>query len=222
MRLLLLGLALLLAAPAAAQRPDPLQPEGENLATPPGWVVRPDVGHEGATVGADSTADIFFVNMTPGWHVTTGPAAILYHPASTAEGAFRAQTTLYLFDPGDRLEAFGLFVGGQHLDGDAIAYDYFLIRNSGEFLIKRREGETTTEIHPWTPHEAIATFGPETESSVPNTLGVEAGEAEVAFLINGQEVARLPRSAVRTDGVVGLRVNHALNLHVEDFRVSDL
>jgi hypothetical protein len=230
MRPLLLAALVLLAPAAQAQRPDPNRPEGENLQTPPTWVVRFDEAHghdahgdhAAPTVGADSTADVFFVNMTPGWHVTTGPAAIFYHPASTAEGAFRAETKIHLFDPGDRLEAFGLFFGGRGLDGEDVAYDYFVIRNSGEFLVKRRTGETTTELVPWTAHDAIVTFGPGAGSSVPNTLTVEAGTEEVVFLINGAEAARLPRADVQADGVVGLRINHALNVHVEDLSVEEL
>lgn len=225
--LLLVGLPL--AAPLAAQdvdhttvRPDPLTPQGENLQTPVAWTVRPDTPAPDLVVGADQeTADIWFVNMTPGWHVTTGPAAIFYHPASTAEGTYTAHAKIHLFDPEGRREAFGLFVGGRDLATDAIAYDYFVIRNSGEFLIKRRTGAETSVLVPWTAHEAIATFGPETESSVPNVLAVEVTGDDVLFRVNGVEVARLPRAEVRTDGVVGLRINHALNVHVEDLRVTE-
>lgn len=206
-----------------AQRPDPQKPDGENLQTPQTWEVRLDQPREGVVIGADAeTADIYFVNMTPGWHVTTGPAAIFYHPSSTASGTYRAETLIHLFDPNGRTEAFGLFIGGQNLDADDQTYDYFLIRNNGQFLIKRRTGGSTSTIHGWTPHDAIATFGPDTESSVPNTLAVEAGTDEVAFFINGEEVARLPRADVQTDGIVGLRINHRLNVHVENLAVTGL
>lgn len=224
MRIVLLFLVLVLLAPPLfaqeAERPDPQTPQGDNLQTPPTWMVRLDHAGHDATIGADSTADIFFVNMTPGWHITTGPAAIFYHPASTAEGTYRAETLIHLFDPGQRTEAFGLFFGGQDLEGDAIAYDYFLIRNSGEYLIKRRTGAETSTIQGWTKHDGIATYGPDAESSVPNRLAVEVGDTDVAFLINGDEIARLPKSDLHTDGIVGLRINHALNVHVEDFKVE--
>jgi hypothetical protein len=228
MRPLLLLLVFAASAIAVqAQRPDPLTPDGENMQTPRSWVVRFDAPHghgdhadHSPTVGADSTADVFFVNMTPGWHVTTGPAAIFYHPASTAEGAYRAETLIHLFDPEGRNEAYGLFFGGRDLDSDAISYDYFVLRNSGEFLVKRRTGAETTELIPWTAHDAIATFGPESEWSVPNTLAVEAGAEEVVFFVNDAEVARLPRAEVQTDGVVGLRFNHHTNVHVETLAVT--
>lgn len=229
MRPLLLAVLAALALPVAAQnapRPDPLVPQGDNLATPPTWSVRFDAPHAGhgddahraPTVGADSTFDVRFVNMTPGWHVTTGPAGIFWHPASTASGTFRAETMVHLFDPEGRREAFGLLLGGADLDGDAPRYDYFVIRDGGEFLVKRRDGDATATLVPWTAQDAILSYPG--EGAVANTLAVEVGEDEVAFSVNGAEVARLPRSEVRTDGVVGLRVNHALNLHVETFAVT--
>jgi hypothetical protein len=226
MRTLLI--AALLAAcslPLSAQeRPDPATPDGENLQTPLTWEVRLDEPTPDVAISADKEqADIYFVNMTPGWHITTGPAAIFYHPGSTAEGTYRAEATIHLFDPGDRQrEAFGMLIGGQNLDGDEQQYDYFVIRNTGEFLIKRRDGSDTSMIQDWTPSDAIKTYGPDAGDSVPNTLAVEAGPETVTFSINGTEVASLPRSEVHTDGVVGLRVNHHLNLHVADLAVTPL
>ncbi len=94
-----------------AQPPDPQNPDGENLKTPPSWKVQLDKPKDGVVIGDDKeTADIYFVNMTPGWHVTTGPAAICYHPASTAEGAYRAETTIHLVDPKGRNNDFGFVI----------------------------------------------------------------------------------------------------------------
>ncbi len=230
MRTLLFVVATLLAQPVAAQpdarRPDPRAPEGADMATPTTWHVVFDEGHDHSadhepSVGADTTADVYFVNMTPGWHVTTGPAVVLFHPQSTAEGTFRAETGIHLFDPGERNEALGLVFGGRGMDGAEISYDYFLVRKTGEFLIKRRTGSETSVIVPWTAHESIIPFNAETDGTAFNTLTVDAGEAEVAFLVNGTEVARLPRSQVHTDGIVGLRINHGLNVHVSEFSVTD-
>jgi hypothetical protein len=225
--LILLSVAIWSIAPAAAQdrRPDPRDPEGANLSTPPTWHVRFDGGHgdhgDHPTVGSDSTADVYFVNMVPGWHITTGPAAIFYHPASTGEGEYRAEALIHLFEPGDRLEAYGLIIGGQHLDGEDISYDYFLIRKTGEFLVKRRTGEETSTLIAWTAHSAIRPYPADATGAIGNTLAIDVGDSEVAFIVNDEEVARLPRSSVHTDGVVGLRINHGLNVHVETFAVDD-
>jgi hypothetical protein len=158
--------------------------------------------------------------MTPGWHVTTGPAAILYHPASTGEGAYRASTEIHLFDPGDRREAYGLFVGGKDLEADHQSYLYFVLRNSGEFLVKRRAGAETHVVQDWTAHPAVVKYTAGAGASVKNALAVEVGDETVRFFVNGQEVASHPRAGLQTDGVVGLRVNHHLNLHVSDLKVE--
>ena len=203
-------------------RPDPNNPVGENLTVPADWNVRFDRPDPEITIGDHvDSADVFFVNMTPGWHITSGPSGIYYHPNSTAEGNYTATVEVFLFDPGERREAFGMIIGGSNLDQADQTYDYFLIRNSGEYLIKRRTGEETSLIQDWTASEAVVQYTDASESSVLNKLTVQAGDSDVAFTINGVEVARLPRTDIQTDGIVGLRVNHALNLHVSNLQVEE-
>ena len=200
--------------------PDPNAPSGEENAVPDAWMVRLDRPNPEIKIGADQDAsDIFFVNMTPGWHITSGPAAIYYHPASTATGIYSAKMAVHLFDPGQRNEAFGLFIGGQNLNQDDQGYDYFLIRNSGEYLVKRRVGNNTEMIQDWTLHEAVNRYMADSEASVLNELEVQVTADDVTFLINGEEVVTLPGASIHTEGIVGLRVNHALNLHISDLEV---
>lgn len=229
---LYLALALLLATPASAQdvdwsttRPDPTTPQGENMAVPEGWHFRLDRPNPDTRLIAESDAghdNIHFVNMTPGWHVTTGPAAILYHPALTVSGPYRARAEYHLFPPGDRNEAFGLFVGGSNLDADDQSYLYFLIRKSGEFLIKRRDGSETSVVKDWTAHPSIVPHTAETTGSVKNVLAVTRESDALTFYVNGTEVATVPPDDLPVDGVVGLRVNHALNVHVSDLAAEPL
>ena len=56
---------------------------------------------------------VSFVDMPPGWHITTGPSVILYDPARTATGAYRVRSESFLFDPGTRREGYGLLIGGR-------------------------------------------------------------------------------------------------------------
>jgi hypothetical protein len=172
--------------------------------------------------GAPDSA-LAFVTMSPGWHITTGPSAILYDPARTASGSFQVRSTVFLF-PGERLEGFGLLVGGRDLEGEGQSYTYFLIRKDGRFLVKRRSGGETRELVPWTEHPAIvrqpAARGDSTTKPVKNVLAVEAGPERVLFLVNGAQVASLPRGEMDVDGIVGLRINHALNLHVTEVVVE--
>ena len=159
--------------------------------------------------------------MTPGWHVTTGPAAILYNPSTTAAGEFRIESATFLFDPGTRNEAFGFFFGGRDLEDAGQSYTYFLIRRSGEFLVNRRIGSETFAVVDWTPHPAILKYDDRGDrATAENVLAVEVGAEDVRFLVNGNEVTRLRRSDVETDGIVGLRVNHGLNVHVTSLTVE--
>lgn len=211
-------------APAVfAQKPDPKVPQGENLKVPEGWEVRFDHADHDATIGDDpETADIYFVNMTPGWHVTTGPAAIFYHPTNTVKGDFSVKTKLHLFNPNGRnREGYGIFIGGGNLDGEGQEYLYFLIRNTGDFLIKEREGSETETIKGWTASDAIVKYTDESESSAENNLEVKVQGNTLTFIINGTEVASLSDADVETDGIFGLRVNHSVNLHVEDLGLSN-
>jgi len=153
--------------------------------------------------------------MPPGWHVTSGPAAIYWDPASEASGAFRVDMEVYLFDPGQRREAFGIFVGGRDLEGAGQSYVYFLIRNGGEFIVKRRLGPDTPTVAPWSRNDAILSYADRgDDASVKNVLTVEADDRELRFLVNGVRVWTGPRSDFPVDGRFGFRVNHGLNLHV--------
>ena len=53
-------------------------------------------------------------------------------------------------------------------------------------------------------------------------LAVEAGAETVRFLVNDNEVARMPRSELDLDGLYGFRVNHALNLHISRLEMTPL
>jgi len=200
-------LSALFVMPAAAQE----------FERPPGWSVRFD--QDGAT-----EADLeSFVAMPPGWHVTSGPAAIYWNPGSTVSGEFRIEMEVYLFDPGERREAFGVFVGGSDLEGSEQAYTYFLIRNGGQFIVKRRQGAEAPTIVPWTSHEAIRSYADRgDDASVLNVLTVEADDRVVRFLVNGAEVWEAPRPGLALDGIYGFRVNHGLNLHVARLEAEPL
>ncbi len=196
-------------------------------AVPAGWHVRADGGgaHAGhampAAAGAAAPAEVSFVDMPPGWHVTTGPSVILFQPERTASGAYSVRSESFLFDPGTRREGYGLLIGGRDLDGPGQRYTYFLIRRSGEFMIRRRMGETVSTVRDWTPHTAILQYDQRGEAhTAKNELGIDATPTEVVFLVNGSEVARVPRTDVDADGVVGLRINHHLNLHVSTLDVT--
>ncbi len=199
-----------LAAPSlAAQDPAPELPAG--------WALRADPGHEAAD-------GLSFVTMTPGWHLTTGNfSGILYRSDQVASGTFEALMTVHLFatDP-QRLEGFGVFVGGDHLTDDAQRYTYFLLRADGKFLVKIRDGNRTRTVADWTPSSAIVVLpkDADTSTSVKNVLNIRVTPNAITFLINGERVLRRPRNGFPVGGIVGIRANHRLNLHVQSLDVA--
>ncbi len=202
---------------------DGSKPQGENLEVPDGWEWRFDKTGADVNVGSDSeSADVFFVNMTPGWHITTGPAGIYYHPENIAEGDFTLDSKIYLFDTkGRNREAFGLFIGGQNLKSDDQSYVYFLLRNTGEYLIKKRNGSETSTIKGWTKAENMNLFTDETESSAENDFQVNVTGDEITFSLNGKVLTNMEKGDLNTAGHYGFRVNHSINLHISSLKLSE-
>ncbi len=166
----------------------------------------------------------YFVTMRPGWHVTSGrAAAVLWNPETAGRGNYRVESLIHVFPlAGGHAEGFGLVLGGRELDGANQDYLYFLIRKDGQFLIKHRAGAATHDVVAWTANPAIVPQPAEdtTAQSVRNTLAVEVGARDVEFFVNGQRVHTMPRAAANFDGIVGLRVNHGVNLHVQSLTVT--
>lgn len=190
----------------------------QDFERPEDWQVRFD------EPGASEEQLEMFVSMPPGWHVTSGPAAIYWGPEMEASGEYRIEMEVFLFEPQRMMrEAFGFFAGGLGLDGDDIEYTYFLIRDGGEFIVKRREGADAPTILPWTGHEAILGWADRGDgATAKNILAAEADANEVRFFVNDAQVAALPRSEVAMDGIYGFRVNHMLNLHISRLEVTPL
>jgi len=174
---------------------------------PPGWKVRAD------DPKADMTK-LAFGEMKPGFHVTTGPAVILWNPDNTASGNFTVDSEIVFFREGSRDgEAYGLLLGGKDLE-TAPDYVYFMLRNDGKYLVKHRAGNGDIhQITDWTQHPAVV-MHQGAEGTVKNAIAVAATTDSVRFSVNGKHVASYPRSHMKPDGIVGLRVNHGLNLHV--------
>jgi hypothetical protein len=219
MRTLILGMALLAAAaPLAAQghqHDDPDHAAAGGGTLPTGWHAHPD------RAGAD-LAGLRFVPMGGGFHVTTGPAVILWNPANAATGEFTAHATLTQTKAPMHPEAYGMFIAGSALDGATPDYMYFLVRGDGKYMVRHRA--TNGELHTivdWTDSPAVVKA--DAAGQAANTLAVDGGPWGVRYKINGTQVAQwLTRDVpyVHADGIVGLRVNHNLDVHVSDFGIT--
>lgn len=163
-------------------------------------------------------AEFRLVEDDDGIRIDTGPAGIAYRAddvVTRGDYVLRAKFVLYDAPVGYR-EAYGLFFGGLDLDTEEQEYVYLLVRSTGEFLIKRRLGSTTETLIDWRAHPAIR--GVEAEGDQPeNILGVEVLGRETVFLINDEEVHTFRSSRVRPQGTAGVRVNHRLDVRVDEW-----
>ncbi len=178
---------------------------------PSGWKGRLDSGDK-------SLAGVKVTPMGGGFHFMTGPAGIYYKPADKMIGTYEAHATFTQMEPAPHPEAYGLIIGGADLDGAGQKYTYFIVRQDGKFMIKRRAGAATPTVADWTDNAAIKK--PDRAGKMTNTLAIEVGKDTVRFLVNGTEVTSVDASKVDAAGIAGLRVNHNLNLHVEGFAVK--
>jgi hypothetical protein len=222
-----LALATAAAVPAAAQEPrqerpaerpqhhghPPAEQAGpqQQAELPPGWRLRLD--------RPGNPADVVVREMDGGWHIRTGPAAILWAPEWRAAGRYRVEATLTQTEPSEHPEAYGLFVGGRELEGADQEYLYFLVRQDGRFLVRRRAGAEVPIVKPWTAHDAVQRPGA-TGGAATNTLAIDVGSETVDFYVNGERVACVARGELPVDGIVGLRINHRLDTHVAALRID--
>lgn len=172
-------------------------------------------GYNARTDGkAPSAPPISGAKYTPsgdGWELTTGPAHILYSSKNLGNGNYTASTTFEQLEAPAHPEAFGIFIGGIHLDAPNIAYTYFEVRGTGELLIKLRDGISTRDVVAWTASPDV----PKQDASgkATYTLSATVTNDAIKFSVNGKQVASVSKVGLPTDGVVGIRVNH--NLHVK-------
>jgi hypothetical protein len=185
----------------------------EGGVTAEGWEARLDRGGDAASV-------LSFMTMGSGVHATTASAgaAIFWQPSSMTKGSHTISASFTQAEPSNHPNAYGLFFGGSDLAGANQRYSYFVIRQDGQFLIKKRMGSETPTVVDWTGHDAINELDAEGKST--NTLAVEVGSSQVRFLVNGTEVSTQMRSAVDTDGITGLRVTHFLNVHIDNLMLG--
>ncbi len=206
MTLAALGATVLLAQ--AQHDMDKMQAGG---ALPAGWSARLDNG----STKADG------VKITPmggGLHFQSGPAGVYYKAADKKTGAYTVSASFTQVEPSAHPEAYGLIIGGAGLDGADQKYTYFVVRQDGKFLVKKRAGTATPTVTPWTENAAVKKA--DASGKMTNTLSIAVGKDKVSFLVNGTEVSSAPLDQVDTSGVAGLRVNHNLNVQVEGFSVK--
>ena len=210
-----LSLLLVAAAPLAAQKAKNHDPDKKVAggALPAGWMGRTDRPDQ-------KLKDAKFVTMGSGYHVTSGPAAIYWSNKNKMKGPFTASATIQQTKSPTHPEAYGMFYTGNKLSAPDQSYFYFLVRGDGKVMVSHRAGKEVHKLMDWADNAAV--HKADAKGVASNTLSVDATKPDsVRLLVNGVQVAALPGAQVgSTDGYVGLRVNHNLDVHISDFVVT--
>jgi len=217
--------ALAIAAPLSAQsgamgNDDPTTAVTGSGALPDGWTLRFDPARPNRPT--PTVADVNFRVMGGGLHATSGPAAIYYKEGNVATGEYTVSASFAQAKSMGH-EAYGVILGGSNLQESTQNYLYFLVRPmDGGILINHRSSDAApTKLVGWEPNAAVTKEGADGKAS--NTLAVRVAGDAVHFMVNGQEVSVLSRAQLdgaSTDGLVGLRINHNLDVHITDFAVT--
>ncbi|MEJ2615702.1 MAG: hypothetical protein P8Z35_12145 [Ignavibacteriaceae bacterium] len=152
-------------------------------------------------------------------HFVTGPAAIYYNTKNAEYGLYKIEAEFIQVKPSKHPEGYGLFFAGKNLQKDNQNYIYFLIRQDGKYLIKERNGKDTKEIVNWISDDNINSQNKNGQTI--NKLTITVNQRVVIFGANGRAVKFFKKSLFdKTVGIVGLRINHNLNVKVSGLKIE--
>ena len=171
----------------------------------------------------DAAGDNKIVETGSGFHVTSPKAAVYWNPANSATGSYTLKGTFKLIKTMGHSEYYGLIFGGGNLDGPEQSYIYFMVEQSGTWLIKSRTGSSTAQIaSSGAPSDAVKKADANGTST--NALEVRVKGDKIEFVVNGTVVNTTPKTgqAAKTDGAYGIRMNHMLEVQVDGFALSKM
>jgi len=183
--------------------------------SPEGWKMRVDRSQ--SAQDPDDRPDLTFVSKGKVLHVKGGPAGTFWDARNNAAGTYTLKATFNLNQPSSHTNYYGLVFGGAQLEGANQAYSYFVVAQDGSFLIRQRVGNDVKDVAR-APHQAVKR--PDGTGRSTNTLEVRVTGDTVSYVVNGTIVHSLAKNAVTTDGIVGFRVNHQLDVAVEGFELQ--
>ena len=175
---------------------------------PAGWRIRPDGGS--AVAAASSSPTLAIAPTEKGFRLTGGPG-VIFDPKNTVKPIYRVRATFTQLKAPAKKTYYGLFFGGNDMEGATPTYVYFAIAQDGSFLIRHREGDKIDDA---------------SGKSV-NILEVQVAPTAVSYLVNGAVVDATPtRSAIagnsftvaeKIGGIVGVRSDDQIDVQVDGF-----
>ena len=187
--------------------------------TPAGWKLRID--RSTSASDPDGAGSVKFTTAGSGFHAVNPQAATYWNPANRAMGTYALKANFTLLEPSNHTNYYGLVFGGSGLEGSSERYVYFMVAQDGTWLLKSRTGENTPTI---ARGASAAIKKPDATGKSTNNVEVRVAADKVDFLVNGTTVHSAPKSGAlaTTDGTYGLRVNHALNVQIDQVTLAKL
>jgi hypothetical protein len=175
-----------------------------------GWKQRIDASTDASD--PDPAGEVKFTAIPGGFHTSNPKAAVFFNPANTVTGTYTLKGTFAQNARSSHVNYIGFVFGAKDLAGPTESYTYFLIApQNGTFLVKQRTGAgnaDTKDVVAKMASDAIVKLDANGKAS--NTLEVRVSAAKIDYVVNGTVVTSTPKAGINTDGIWGMRVNHAL------------
>jgi len=162
--------------------------------------------------------------------LNNGPAAVYWNPANKVAGDVTVSATFTepkYMSSNDHPHPYGLFIGGNKLDTDQATLIYCTPYGTGTFIL-RGFGPAPFRLDGGgrgTPSDAIHKAEP--GGSVTQDVEMSVKGDKVECKINGTTVASHAKAEVvgagkleSTDGLVGIRAAHNLDVNIKNFKVT--
>ena len=117
-----------------------------------------------------------------------------------------------------------MIFGGRNLNTENQRYLYFMVAQTGVYVIINRIDDTNTNhIQTYTEHPAVQR--PDANGRSVNELALRVGAEQIEFVVNGTVVHAAAKAGplLETNGIWGVRINHVLpGVVVENLSVSPM
>jgi hypothetical protein len=163
-------------------------------------------------------------------HVTTGPSITYWNPTMKASGDYTVTATFSEREYSalnNHPHPYGIVIGGTEMGSPNASYLYCAAYGNGNFIVRGfapapfQMNGPRGGTHP-AVNKAEAKGKPVTQEIAMRVQG-----DKVSCMINGQEVATYTKAEVTgagklkgTDGVVGVRVGHNADVHIDGFAIT--
>jgi len=198
-----------LASPLAAQAPEGIRMRVDRSINPQ---------------DPDDVPEVAVRAVPNGIRVQTGPAVMLWRDDQRATGNYTLSARFTLEQPSGHRNYYGLVFGGRNLQSENQWYLYFMVAQTGHFVvINRIDNVNTNYIVNHTENAAIRR--PDASGRSVNDLAVRVGANRIEFVVNGTVVhtAEKTGALLDTNGNYGVRINHQLpGVVVENLSVTPM